>query len=31
MHHFKYRHHQLFCEGVSISAIAEAVGTPVYV
>lgn len=31
MHDFKYKHHQLYCEGVSVAAIADAVGTPVYV
>ncbi len=31
MHHFKYRHNQLCCEGVSVQAIAEAAGTPVYI
>lgn len=31
MNHFEYRGGALFCEGVSLAAIAEAVGTPVYV
>ena len=31
MHHFKYKHHQLYCEHVSVAAIAERVGTPVYI
>jgi len=30
MHHFEYIDNELFCEGVSINAIAEAVGTPFY-
>lgn len=30
MHHFHYRHHQLYCEDVDISQLAEAVGTPFY-
>ncbi|HWA00301.1 MAG TPA: diaminopimelate decarboxylase [Caulobacterales bacterium] len=31
MNHFEYRNGALFCEGVSLEAIAEAVGTPAYV
>ena len=31
MNHFEYRDGELACEGVALSAIAEAVGTPVYV
>jgi diaminopimelate decarboxylase len=31
VNHFHYRHGQLFCEDVALSAIAAAVGTPVYV
>ena len=31
MNHFEYRDGELLCEGVPLSAIAEAVGTPVYV
>lgn len=31
MHSFKYKHHQLYCEDVSVKAIAEAAGTPVYI
>jgi diaminopimelate decarboxylase len=31
MHHFNYRDGQMACEGVALSAIAEAVGTPAYV
>ncbi len=30
MHHFQYRKDELFCEGVPVSEIAEAVGTPFY-
>jgi diaminopimelate decarboxylase len=30
MHHFQYRQNALYCEDVSIAAIAEAVGTPFY-
>jgi diaminopimelate decarboxylase len=30
MHYFEYKNHQLYCEGVSIEAIAEKVGTPFY-
>lgn len=30
MHHFQYRDDELFCENVSVSAIADAVGTPFY-
>jgi diaminopimelate decarboxylase len=30
MHHFTYRNDTLFCEDVSVSTIAEAVGTPFY-
>jgi diaminopimelate decarboxylase len=28
---FEYRYDELFCEGVALAAIAEAVGTPCYV
>ena len=31
MDHFDYRDGELWCEGVALSAIAKAVGTPVYV
>jgi len=31
LNHFEYRDGELLCEGVPLSAIAEAVGTPVYV
>ena len=31
MHQFSYHNDQLFCEGVSLNAIADRVGTPVYV
>ncbi len=31
MHHFNYRNNEMFCEDVPIRAIAEAVGTPVYI
>ncbi len=31
MNHFEYRDSELFCEGVRLSAIATAVGTPAYV
>jgi diaminopimelate decarboxylase len=31
MNHFDYRDGELWCEGVALSAIAKAVGTPVYV
>ena len=31
MNHFEYRGGELVCEGVPLAAIAEAVGTPVYV
>ncbi len=31
MHHFSYKNGQLHCEGVSLNAIADAVGTPCYV
>ncbi len=31
MHHFNYKNGQLHCEDVALSAIADAVGTPVYV
>ncbi|HRE44531.1 MAG TPA: diaminopimelate decarboxylase [Terricaulis sp.] len=31
MNHFEYRDGVLYCEGVSLAAIAEAVGTPAYV
>jgi len=30
MHHFEYRNGTLFCEDVSVAAIADAVGTPFY-
>ena len=30
MHHFEYRNDALFCEGVSIQAVADKVGTPFY-
>ncbi|MDZ7579606.1 MAG: diaminopimelate decarboxylase [Deltaproteobacteria bacterium] len=30
MHHFQYRHDELFCEDVPVREIAEAVGTPFY-
>ncbi len=30
MHHFEYRNDTLFCEAVSVAAIAETVGTPFY-
>ncbi|MFC1798442.1 diaminopimelate decarboxylase [Thermodesulfobacteriota bacterium] len=30
MHHFNYKENELFCEGVSISSIAEKTGTPFY-
>ncbi|MGB0261685.1 MAG: diaminopimelate decarboxylase [Henriciella sp.] len=30
MHHFNYRDGQLYCEGVDLQAVAEAVGTPFY-
>ncbi|MEJ2473399.1 MAG: diaminopimelate decarboxylase, partial [Desulfobacterales bacterium] len=30
MHHFHYRHDELFCEDVAVREIAEAVGTPFY-
>jgi diaminopimelate decarboxylase len=30
MHHFHYRHGELFCEDVALGAIAETVGTPFY-
>jgi diaminopimelate decarboxylase len=30
MHHFQYRENTLYCEDVSVGAIAEAVGTPFY-
>src|SRR5262245_24072257 len=28
---FEYRNNEMYCEGVALSAIADAVGTPVYV
>jgi diaminopimelate decarboxylase len=31
MHHFEYKEGILLCEGVSLEAVAESVGTPVYV
>ena len=31
MHHFEHRDGHMFCEGVSLASIAEAVGTPTYV
>ena len=31
MNHFEYRDGELACEDLNLSAIAEAVGTPVYV
>lgn len=31
MHHFHYRHHDLFCEDVAIEHIAKTYGTPCYV
>src|SRR5437868_5303325 len=31
MHHFHYRSNQLFCEGVSIAALARQHGTPLYI
>ncbi len=31
MHHFEYRGDELFCEGVALKQIAEAVGTPTYI
>jgi len=30
MHHFEYRNHHLYCEGVPVEEIAEKVGTPFY-
>jgi len=30
MHHFQYRHNELFCEDLRVSQIAERVGTPLY-
>ena len=31
MHSFRYRNGRLFCEGVSVGALAEKYGTPLYV
>jgi diaminopimelate decarboxylase len=31
MHHFHYEHEELYCEGVPLRKLAEAVGTPCYV
>jgi diaminopimelate decarboxylase len=31
MHHFQYRNNKLHCEGVSVEALAEKFGTPLYV
>ncbi len=31
MHDFHYRHHELYCEGVAVSDVIDAVGTPAYI